>query len=462
MLPTSIIRRTLLFVLLLLITMASIIGIISFKDARHEIEEIFDARLAQNARILQAIVLGIHESDLSSAQEKQLQLAFEEALLTEADANNGGHKYESKIAYQVWHGKQLILRSPNSPETPIGLETVGFSNIRLEGYQWTTFTLKTHSSSFPFIVSVAEREDVRGELVEKIVLQTLIPELIGIPILALLLWKAISWGLYPLRELTNLIKGRAPDNLKPIQLKAPPTELKPIQDALNRLLIETETLISREQRLIADAAHELRTPLAVLKIHTDNALMAQTDSDRKNSLHQLDLAVDRSTRVVSQLLTLARLDPDLKPDTKTSIDLLQQTRQNLAELMPIAWEKQIELSLEADEALSWQAEIEDGMLDVLLQNLISNAVKFSPSKSSIELHLEKTAGSFQLTVVDHGSGVDSDDLERITERFYRSGNESGAGLGLSIVKRITQRHNGRLELKQTPGGGLTVQVNLPK
>ncbi len=460
MLPASITKRTLLFVLLLLMAMSSLIGYVSFKDASHEIEEIFDARLAQNARLLQALVLGIHDTQLNSRDEQQLQKAFETALLEETGSE--GHKYESKISYQVRHGHQVIIRSPSSPEKPMGTEKVGFSKMTYKDHQWITFTLKTHASSFPFVVSVAEREDVRGELVEKVVIQTLIPELIGIPVLALLLWSAINWGLSPLKELTRLIEGRAPDNLKPIRLKTPPSELKPIQEALNRLLSETETLIAREQRLIADAAHELRTPLAVQKIHADNALQAESESQQKASLKQLNLAVDRSTRIVSQLLTLARLDPGISLQRRVSIDLLRETRSNLAELMPLAWKKKIELSLEADETCLWEAYFEEGMLDVLLQNLISNAVKFSPVKGHIELFLENQKKYFVLTVTDHGSGVNQADLKRLTERFYRSGHESGAGLGLSIVKRITERHNGTLLLQQTTGGGLTVKVSLPK
>lgn len=462
-LPLKSIRKRILFlVLFLLIIMSGLIGLASFKDASHEIEEIFDARLAQSARILQALVLGIHETELSNTEEIRLQKAFENALLLEAGSGGGGHKYESKIAYQVWHGHQLIMHSTNGPEIQPHELKPGFGRTFFKGYNWQTFTLKTHSNNYPFIVIVAEREDVRGELVEKVVLQTLIPELIGIPILALMIWLAIGWGLTPLKELTNQIKDKAPSNLKPVKLESPPSELEPIQHALNRLLNETETMIAREQRFIADAAHELRTPLAVLKIHADNALNTESDQERTRALKELDLGVNRATRIVSQLLTMARLDPDTAASNKKTTDLLESCRNTLAELTPLAWEKEIELSLDADEKLEWNTKLEDGALEIILQNLISNAVKFSPERESIDVSLEQDDNNFIMSVSDRGPGISPENLSRATERFFRDGNEAGAGLGLSIVTRIAERHSGCITLRPNPISGLCVKVILPK
>lgn len=459
-LPESIRRRILLFVLLLLASISTLIGIASFRDASHEIEEIFDARLAQNARLLQALILGVHESDLGQKEKTRLQQSFEDALVR-ASQSSDGHKYESKIAYQVWQGGQLILRSTSAPQ-PFEHLGHGFGSVFFKGYQWITFTLKTESQGFPVIVTVAEREDVRGELVHKVVLQTLVPELVGIPLLGALIWLAIGWGLSPLKELTNQIKDKKPNNLKPVQLNRPPTELIPIQNALNQLLEETQTMISREQRFIADAAHELRTPLTVLKIHTDNALSHQSDEERETALRELNLGVDRTARIVSQLLTLARLDPGTLTTYKREQDLLKECRNSLAGLMPLAWSKKIELSLEADKDLNWKAPLEEEALEVMLQNLISNSVKFSPCKSTIEVILEQSHNTFIISVQDHGQGIPEENFCRAAERFYREGSMAGAGLGLSIVKRIAERHSGYLELKETLDGGLTATVYLPK
>lgn len=459
-LSNSIRRRTLLIVLMLLASMSSLIGFASFKDASHEIEEIFDARLAQSARILQALVLGIHESKLSDLEESRLQTAFEEALFQEASTGDS-HKYESKIAYIVWHGSKRVIRSTNAPETPFDELSPGFGSTLYKGYLWETFVLKTHSNNAPFIILMAEREDVRGELVQKVVLQTMIPELIGIPTLGFMIWLAIGWGLRPLKELTSQIQHKAPNDLTPIHLKAPSSELIPIQDALNLLLNKTEAMLAREQRFIADAAHELRTPLTVLKIHSDNASRAESNTELMQSLQELEKGVNRATRIVSQLLTLARLEPNTDSLPRRKIDLLTSTRNCLAELMPLAWEKKVEISLNADEEAEWQSELEEGSLEVILQNLISNAVKFSPAGSCIKVELVQKGTAYAIRVVDSGKGIPTDTILRATERFYRSGNEAGAGLGLSIVEKIAHRHSGKLTLENSPGAGLAAEVLLP-
>src|SRR5690606_12934156 len=148
---------------------------------------------------------------------------------------------------------------------------------------------------------VAEREDIRGELVGQVALPTLIPEIIGIPVLALMLWWAVGRGLSPLAGLARQLNAMDAHNPQPIQLAAPVRELLPVKEALNALLADAEARIEREQRLIADAAHELRTPLAILKIHADNALQAQAEEDRQESLQHLSSGVERATRLVSQL-----------------------------------------------------------------------------------------------------------------------------------------------------------------
>ena len=236
---------------------------------------------------------------------------FEQALQEEASASGMGHEYESKIAFQVWQGEQLLLNSAQNTVNLRAASQPGFGQLPVGDERWMTFTLQTHAERFPFILIVAEREDVRGELVGQVVLQTLIPELVGIPVLALMLWWAVGWGLSPLAGLARQLKAMDAHNLQPIRLVEPVRELLPVQQALNALLADTEARMAREQRLIADAAHELRTPLAILKIHADNALQATAEgADRQESLQHLSSGVERATRLVSQLLTLARLDPE--------------------------------------------------------------------------------------------------------------------------------------------------------
>src|SRR5690606_370481 len=225
------------------------------------------------------------------------------------------------------------------------------------------------------------------------------------------------------------LKAMDAHNLQPIRLAAPVRELLPVKQALNALLADTEARIEREQRLIADAAHELRTPLAILKIHADNALQAQAEEDRQESLQHLSSGVERATRLVSQLLTLARLDPELQQQ-RHPLDLLQETRQQLARLMPLARKKHIELSLDAVDGLICNTRMEVRSLDCVLQSLLSNALKLSPADSSVDIRWRRQNGYIVLHVMDHGCGITPAQRQRLPERFSRAGGEAGAGLGL--------------------------------
>ncbi|WP_332825675.1 ATP-binding protein, partial [Ramlibacter sp.] len=304
--------------------------------------------------------------------------------------------------------------------------------------------------------------DVRGELVEKIALRSLLPDLLGLPLLALLVWLAVGWGLRPLQRMAELIKARAPDNLAPLMLSPLPVELEPMSAALNRLLLQVKQLLEQEKRFIADAAHELRTPLAVLRIHAQNAQDARDPADRDEALRQLGGGVERATRVVTQLLTLARLDPNVVQLAMAELDLLGYLRNELAELTPLALARQQELTLEAAEPGDYRLLADSPSLGTLLQNLVGNALQYSPSGGRIQVLLEARADELLLRIQDSGPGVPAEQRERLFERFYRLGEGQGAGLGLSIVQRVVELHRGRIELGDSPLGGLEVCVHLPR
>ncbi|MBB1485699.1 ATP-binding protein [Oceanospirillum sediminis] len=455
-LPQSIRRRTLLVVLLLLTFFSLLISIISFKDASHETEELFDARLAQQARILQALTLGIDAADLPEQKKQALQTSISHALIQNQEK---AHKYENKVAYQVWRREELLFQSDSAPAGQLSTRQKGFDQREHLRYQWRTFTLSDYQSGIRVIV--AEREDVRGELVDKIVAQTLAPDLISLPLMGILMWWAIGWGLSPLQHLAQLIRNRDPGNLEAIELRPLPDELAPVQYSLNSLLEQIRSMMAREQRLIADAAHELRTPLAVLKIHAQNAMQAETSDDRNQALEQMVNGVDRSARIVSQLLTLARLEHQQGDEAFISTQLIQESRQQLAQLMPLAWDKSVEVSLEADETLNWETYLEKGCLEIILQNLVSNSVKFSSEGSDIQVEWQQSDDGFSLIVRDKGPGVPDEVLNRMTERFFRSGHGAGAGLGLSIVQRIVERHGGSMRLSHA-SPGLRVCLVFPR
>ncbi|WP_328730799.1 hypothetical protein [Vreelandella azerica] len=168
-----------------------------------------------------------------------------------------GHQYESKFAFQLWEGETLLLRTSSAPSHPFA-KTPGYSDHQVDGNDWRVYSLISTQPGRRIVV--AERGDVRGELIQTFAFRSLIPDLIGLPILALMLWYAIGWGLAPLLRLTEQIANRNPDDLKPLDVSLLPRELDTMVSALNRLMQRIRGLRQREKRFIADAAHELRTP----------------------------------------------------------------------------------------------------------------------------------------------------------------------------------------------------------
>ena len=481
----SIRARTLLLVLGLLSLSMTLISYKSYRDAQHEIEELFDAQLVQTARLLAGMV----GRDMPTTDLQALQDALDQVLLARPSQDDeillDGHPYEGKLAFQVLDEKgAVLLRSasapadlfqqmaadsaqtqsgeaiPAQPLSAIAGQLLGYRSLSLADYQWRVFLLRDPQDNHWILVG--EREDVRGELVGNIARRSLLPDLIGLPLLALLVWLAVGWGLRPLQRMADLIKARAPDNLTPLVLSPMPAELEPMGAALNRLLMQVNQLLDQEKRFIADAAHELRTPLAVLRIHAQNALAASDPSDRDEALRQLGGGVERTTRVVAQLLTLARLDPNGVQLTMVEFDLLGFFRNELAELTPLALERQQELSFEADEAGDYRLHGDAPSLGTLLQNLIGNAVQYTPVGGRIQVQLQACHDELLLRVQDSGPGVDATLREKLFERFYRLEEGQGAGLGLSIVLRIVQLHRGTITLDESPLGGLDVCVSLPR
>jgi two-component system sensor histidine kinase QseC len=436
---------------MLVFTLTSIaIMLIGLLFANHEVEELFDARLAQQARLLLTLSENVESI---SANLDILSPLFIDQANTDSSV---GHKYESKIFYQIWSMDKLKIASDSTSLTEHKKGDFGYGYAMSDHYQWRTFTLEKMAGDVRVIV--AERADVRSEISDQIVFQTLFPELLAWPILAVLVWAAVGFGLEPLQQLAQRINKITPTKLEPIEMSDVPEELAPVKSALNGLLVEIDVLMKREKRWIADAAHELRTPLSILKVHAENATSANNDTERNQSLKQLTSGVDRSTRIVSQLLALARLEHQ-KDAVKEKVDVLAITRSMIADILPLAWRRDIDLNV--DNSLPWYCFVEPSHIEILLQNLMSNGIKFSSNGSVIKVVWAQTAMQVELKVIDTGTGISEQDRNRLSERFFRSGEVEGAGLGLSIVKNIVDKYQGVLSFEDSLPQGLTVNVKLP-
>jgi two-component system sensor histidine kinase QseC len=471
MLRRSIRHRTLALLLGTLLVSLSLISWRSYRDARHEIEELFDAQLAQSARLVQGLV----GREMDPQARRALQQALDAAVNARRDQGVPGHDYETKLGFQVYAADgSTVLQSAGAPNgalqqllagtgeapTPFARLSGGYHDVVLDDHLWRLFLLQDREDDLWILLS--ERGDVRGELVGKIARRSLLPDLIGLPLLALLIWLAVGWGLRPLARMAQLLKSRDPDNLAPLLLAPLPQELEPVAASLNRLLQQVNQLVEREKRFIADAAHELRTPLAVLRIHAQNALQASNDGVREVALEQLVVGVDRTTRVVTQLLTLARLEPSAQQLRLAPLDLRMLARETLAELTPLAIAHDQELTLEADDQADCRLIGDAASLTTLLQNLVSNALEYTPQGGRIDVQLHGDAEQMILTIDDSGPGISAELRPQLFERFFRLGSGQGAGLGLSIVARIAELHGASVELMDSPLGGLRVVVRLPR
>lgn len=452
---SSIRRRTLVLVLGLMLLGTLLVTLFNYFDSAHEIEEVYDAQLAHTARMLQ----GVMRVPVQDSERDSLYAAFN-AALEHAGQPKPGHPYESKLAFQVWSpAGEVLVRSAAAPQLDTPPATQGYSNFDLGRHEWRGFLLKDPQRGL--LIWTGERDDVRQELIDSIVRHTLYPNLLGSLVLAALFWWAIGWGLAPLRNMAEVIRGRHADSLEPLQLDPLPSELAPMQAALNRLLAQIDLVLERERRFIADAAHELRTPLAVLKVHAQNAIQAQAEDERRQSLQHLIGGIDRATRVVNQLLTMARIEPMLGKTEKDRIDLQTLVRETLAELTPWVLRKGLELSLEVGEG-DFHLSADAATIGIALQNLVTNAVNFSPAGGRVRVLLGQDGEHLLLQVEDQGPGIPAEDLERVFERFHSRNNSQGAGLGLAIVRRIAEQHAGSIRLSNLPAGGLRATLELPR
>jgi len=333
----------------------------------------------------------------------------------------------------------------------------GFQTLRLaDGRRWRVFA--THGAHEGVQIYVGERADARDDILWAVVRGMLTPLLIVLPLLAGLSWWAISHGMRPLRQLGQTLTHRAPDALQPVDLPNLPTELQRLVDALNALFGRVAGLLDSERRFTADAAHELRTPIAAIRAQAQVAMAASDDGSRRHALQATLDGCDRATRLVEQLLTLARLEGKAAPGGEP-VALAALARSTIAELMPQALARGQQVSLDAPAACHVAGDAT--LLGVLLRNLVDNAMRYSPEGARIEVALTGDASGWVLSVDDSGPGMDDAQRARLGERFFRvlGTDASGSGLGWSIARRIADLHGLTLSTGRSASlGGLRVEV----
>lgn len=415
---------------------------LTYRQARHEIDELLDAHLAQSVALL--VAQTGEDLDEIETDHADLDLPF-----------------SSQVAFQIWeHGRRLVLHSADAPSAPMGEATPGFSDRVLDGHAWRVYTAWDHEREN--LVHVGERLDARQEIAGELLVAALTPLLLAVPLLGGLVWTAVRQGMRPLERVADDVGRREPDRLDPLERDGAPAELLPLLDRINALFVRVTRSIEHERRFTADAAHELRTPLAAVRAQAQVALGTTDDVERRAVLRKVLAGCDRTARLMEQLLTLARVDVAAAAP-RVPVDLRALAMEAIAAAAPAAVARGIDVALDEGPGLAVPGHPE--LLQVLLRNLLDNAVRYTPDGGAVQVRVSREpAGRVRLAVTDSGDGIPESERSRVLERFYRlpGSRADGSGLGLSIVSRIAALHGATLSVGEGPGArGTSVAVLFP-
>ncbi len=417
-------------------------ALMTWVDARHELDELLDGHLAQAAALL--VVQQVRVDDDSDVEDAPSL-----------------HKYAPRVTFQVFQKGQLMTRSANAQVEPLSAFKRGFSTVILkDGAEWRVFG--THDAENDIQVFVGEQTEARSDIVWVVLRNMLVPLVLALPLLALLPWWAVRQGLAPLRQLSRQLGQRKPQDLEPVAPDDMPVEMKPLVDALNALLERIARMLAFERRFTADAAHELRTPIAAIRAQAQVAMGSGADTAQRQHALQATLnGCDRATRLVEQLLMLARLEA--APLTPASpVDLRALVRRIAADLAPQALNRRQDLELEAPAPCA--VACDEVLMSVLVRNLIDNALRYSPDGARVCVSVGSEAGQAVLQVDDSGPGMSKPEMARLGERFFRvlGHAQPGSGLGWSIIRRIADVIGAKVQVNRSPLlGGLSVSVRWP-
>jgi two-component system sensor histidine kinase QseC len=416
---------------------------------RHETEELFDAHLAQAAAVLVALLSDGEDDE----DDDDLELEIEHAPEL--------HRYARNVAFQVWErGRKLRVHSRNAPRERLSDVEKGFSDASIDGERWRVFS--TWAFERRALVQVGERVDARDAVGAQIGRHLLLPLAVALPLLAIALSLAIGRALAPLRGLADAVAARDPQRLEPVAVAGVPSEVRPLVLRLNELFVRIDASLERERAFTADAAHELRTPLAAIRAQAEVARASVIDTERRHALDQVIAGCDRAARLTEQLLTLARLESGEWRERFAACDLAAVAHEVLTELAPAAHARGVAIALDAAAPMSLRGDA--ALLHVLIRNLVDNAVRYGASGGNVHVAIARAASGVTLRVEDAGPGIAPAERPHVLGRFHRGlgTGESGAGLGLAIAERIATLHGASISLGDGPSGrGLAVTVSFP-
>jgi two-component system sensor histidine kinase TctE len=321
------------------------------------------------------------------------------------------------------------------------------------------------------LLQVAETLGKRSRLATEIIKGVMVPQFVTLPLAVLLVWMALVRGIRPLNELEQRIRARQPDDLSPLEQESIPQEVTPLVASINDLLERLKVSLTTQRRFLADAAHQLKTPLAGLRMQADLALRAQDPDEVRRCLQQITRSSVRATHTVSQLLSLARAETTGRALPSEPVDLGELATEVIVDSYPLAQDKRIDLGYEGPDRIPEFCLLQGNptLLQELVRNLVDNAIHYTPAGGVVTVRLTLDGdGAQQLEVEDDGPGIPEAERELVLQPFYRvlGSNVDGSGLGLSIVSEVAQQYRAQVELSDAHPGqqarrGLRVTVRFP-
>jgi two-component system OmpR family sensor kinase len=429
----SIRRQLLVWLLALVIVGVGFAGWLIYRQALAEANELFDYQLEQIAAALPSE-------------------PFSSVLQSRSDSDEG-------VVIQIWN-RNGVLMYYSHPRVPLAPHAeLGFSTEATARGEWRVYSAIVGDN----VVQLAQPLSIRNRLAAGVAWRTLWPLVLLLPLLGMAIWIIVGRGLMPLQRVTRALDTRHPEALEHLPDNRLPEEVVPVVRALNALLDRLATALDTQKAFVADAAHELRTPLAAVQIQSQLVARAKDDDSRKEALDDLQAGITRATRLAEQLLALARSEPDGKSAT-TPVDLHALLDECVGGSVLVAQQRGVDLGIEASEAATVAGD--PNALRVMFNNLIDNATKYTPDGGRVDVCLRVAGGHPVVEISDNGPGIPAEERVRVFDRFYRVGasadrartDVAGSGLGLAIVRRIAEQHVATVSLAESKGGGLLVSI----
>lgn len=412
---------------------AAALGYLTYKETLEQNKKIIDYQLRQTALSLR---------DQGMVDDWQREFLEDE---------------KNDVVVKIWTKKGSALYTSH-PEIPLPENAaLGFANIQASGRQWRVYSMEGRGR----IILVAQPYEIRHDLAADAALHSLRPLIAFVPLMALLIWAIVGRALKPLKRMEREVTSRGARSLHPVSEEGLPSEIAPLVQALNALLSKLKEAFAAQRAFVADAAHELRSPLTALKLQLHLMAIANDEAEKSSAMQKLNDGVDRASRLIEQLLTAARTEYSKTTYREERVDLAELMRRVFGEIYPLAENQRIDVGMEAPDHVHVHGDTVQ--LYILIRNLLDNAIRYTPLDGVVLASISEQNDSTCLTIDDSGPGIPVEERQRVFRRFYRGHNttQSGNGLGLAIVKNIVDQHGGTIELRQSHLGGLQAHVCFP-